>query len=58
MSAAAPTYPVRYDDTPEGRASEYTRKYVQGQQKEPDYRGAVESIGYKKVAQMMREEAN
>lgn len=65
MSAAtpAPAFPVRYGDTQSGRASEWTRGYVPGQREadmhrvndDADFQDALESLGCRKAAQMMRE---
>jgi len=58
MTAATPTptpCPVLWRDTQAGRAEEYVRQYVPGFQLKEDFHGAVEALGIKKAAQMMRE---
>ncbi len=60
MSAATerPTYPVRFDDTETGRATLWVRGFVCPPQQAPiDFHDALESLGCRKAAQMMREEA-
>jgi len=59
---------IRYTDTAECHASEWVRGFVPGQLPwrewcegvrpgSTDFHGAVESLGVKRAAQMMREEA-
>jgi len=58
MTPATPTpapFRVRWGDTQAGRAEKFVRQYVPGFNLTTDFHGAVEALGIKKAAQMMRE---
>jgi hypothetical protein len=55
--AATPApFPVPWSETQAGRAEDWVKKYVLEVQSSVDFHGAVEYMGGKKAAQLMRAE--